>query len=1098
MENFYKDPTLEVLNSLKKKELIEVASHYELEVPENASKADIKKIVLDHLVEEELISEPEPSDTMRGQHLLELRRLEYQEREREREAQLRMKEIELKEMEIAMQLKLRELETRPTAPTPVSTVRSTGFDVSKHIRLVPPFQEDEVDKYFVHFEKIATSLEWPREVWTILLQSVLVGKAREIYSALPVDRSAHYDEVRKAILKAYELVPEAYRQKFRNARKQDGHTYVEFAREKEALFDRWCTAKQVDNDYRKLRQLLLVEEFKKCLQSDVKMYLDEQKADSLHQAAVLADDYSLTHKMTFPSKSDQPGVRSSVSDRKNSEADGHSPPITRSRSHGQNNCRVLAGGPVCYYCKKRGHIMAECRALERKNAIKTSNALVVPPDLATPTTQLSSQRDQCYNPFISKGFVSLSEDGKKIPIDILRDTGATQSLLVDGVLPLSDSTATGTVQIQGIELRVVKAPLHVIYLNSNLVKGTVTVGIRPTLPVKGVSLILGNDLAGSKVLPDLQLVSDPDPQQVEDEPDRVFPAYAVTRAAARRAKADQEQDKQKAQTDRVNSSTTSMSNVGNTLEDQSTDKYLSMTREQLIKEQEMDADLSCLTEEAVDEEEATRYGNCFYFKSGVLMRKWRPPDIPASDDWQVVHQIVLPRCCRHGVISVAHDPPLGGHLGVNKTYRKVLTHFYWPKMKRDIAQFCRTCHICQVVGKPNKPIPVAPLIPIPVCGEPFCDVIIDCVGPLPKTKSGNQYLLTIMCKATRFPEAVPLRNIKAPKIVNALVRFFTLVGLPRSVQSDQGSNFLSGLMQQAMYQLGVKQYKSAAYHPESQGALERFHQTIKNMLRAYCVENNRDWDQGVHLLLFAARESVQESLGFSPFELVFGRTVRGPLKLLKEAWLAEDSPVNLLDQVADLRYRLARARHFAQKNLTVSQRKMKTWYDKRAKSRHFNAGDQVLVLLPIPRQPLQARYFGPYTIMKKVNDVDYIVDTPDRRKSQRLCHINMLKQYKSRDPVSASSAACVVQSVHTVEQETESDAVVMDFALLCNSDVLHNLEKKLCHLAFPEREEMIKVITEFSEIFSDVPGRAKACCTMLMLAMPNLSNKILIVSTQES
>ena len=139
---------------------------------------------------------------------------------------------------------------------------------------------------------------------------------------------------------------------------------------------------------------------------------------------------------------------------------------------------------------------------------------------------------------------------------------------------------------------------------------------------------------------------------------------------------------------------------------------------------------------------------------------------------------------------------------------------------------------------------------------------------------------------------------------------------------------------------------------------------------------------------------------------------------------------------------------------------MKTWYDKRAKSRHFNVGDQVLVLLPIPRQPLQAQYFGPYTIMKKVNDVDYIVNTPDRHKSQRLCHINMLKQYKSRDPISASNAACVVQSVHTVEQETECDAVVNDFTLLCNSDVLHNLEKKLCHLASLERE-MIKVITVF-------------------------------------
>ena len=140
MENFYKELTLETLNSFKKKELSDIAAHYGLEVPKNASKADIKKIVLDHLVEEELISEPDPSDTMRGQHLLELKRLEYQERDRERETQLRIKELELKEKEIAMQLRLRELEARPTGPTPTPTMGSTGFDVSKHIRLVSPFQ----------------------------------------------------------------------------------------------------------------------------------------------------------------------------------------------------------------------------------------------------------------------------------------------------------------------------------------------------------------------------------------------------------------------------------------------------------------------------------------------------------------------------------------------------------------------------------------------------------------------------------------------------------------------------------------------------------------------------------------------------------------------------------------------------------------------------------------------------------------------------------------------------------------------------------------------------------------------------------------------
>ena len=88
--------------------------------------------------------------------------------------------------------------------------------------------------------------------------------------------------------------------------------------------------------------------------------------------------------------------------------------------------------------------------------------------------------------------------------------------------------------------------------------------------------------------------------------------------------------------------------------------------------------------------------------------------------------------------------------------------------------------------------------------------MIDCVGPLPKTKKGNQYLLTIMRASTRFPEAIPLRNIKT-----SLTKFFTLVSLPKSIQSDQGSNFMSGTFQQILHELGIKQYKSTAYHPET-------------------------------------------------------------------------------------------------------------------------------------------------------------------------------------------------------------------------------------------------------------------------------------------
>jgi hypothetical protein len=120
---------------------------------------------------------------------------------------------------------------------------------------------------------------------------------------------------------------------------------------------------------------------------------------------------------------------------------------------------------------------------------------------------------------------------------------------------------------------------------------------------------------------------------------------------------------------------------------------------------------------------------------------------------------------------------------------------------------------------------------------------------------------------------------------------------------------MSGLFQQVMHELGVRQYKSTAYHLESQGALELFHQTLKTMMRIYCYQYEKDWDEVFHLLLFAAKEAVQKSLGFSPFELhvVFVHTVRGHLKMLKEKCLNESSSLNFLDYVSSLKERLYNA-----------------------------------------------------------------------------------------------------------------------------------------------------------------------------------------------
>ena len=206
---------------------------------------------------------------------------------------------------------------------------------------------------------------------------------------------------------------------------------------------------------------------------------------------------------------------------------------------------------------------------------------------------------------------------------------------------------------------------------------------------------------------------------------------------------------------------------------------------------------------------------------------------------------------------------------------------------------------------------------------------------------------------------------------------------------------MSGLFQQVVFQLGAKQIKSSAYHPESQGALERFHSTLKNMIRTYCLDNERDWDEGISLLLFTVRESVQESLGFSPFELVFSHSVSGPLKLLKENWLSENTEnLNLLDYISKLRNKLKKACELAQQNLKKFS--VKNEDDGKLQNRVFNPGGKPSVSSPGQMNKLQARNLGSYLVIKRVGALHWTFKDYDGGQLAEICQFNMVKPYFKR------------------------------------------------------------------------------------------------------
>ena len=302
---------------------------------------------------------------------------------------------------------------------------------------------------------------------------------------------------------------------------------------------------------------------------------------------------------------------------------------------------------------------------------------------------------------------------------------------------------------------------------------------------------------------------------------------------------------------------------------------LELSTGELQDSQEKDDTLSKIRKAA--DGHANSVGVGFFKREGLVYRRWTPG---RGEEYEI-EQLVLPKACRRAVLELGHEIPLAGHLGVEKTRQRILRRFYWPTVFKDIEEFCKCCEKCQKTT--NRKVPPAPLIPLPIITEPFKKIAMDIVGPLPRSRSGNHYVLVICDYAT---EAIPLKSIDAAYVAEEIIKVFAQVGVPEEILTDQGSNFTSQLLAKLYRLLHIHPIRTSPYHPQTDGLVEWFNQTLKSMLRKAASNEGKDWDKLDPYLLFAYREVPQASTGFSLFELLYGRNVRGPLDILKESWEA--------------------------------------------------------------------------------------------------------------------------------------------------------------------------------------------------------------------
>ena len=417
-------------------------------------------------------------------------------------------------------------------------------------------------------------------------------------------------------------------------------------------------------------------------------------------------------------------------------------------------------------------------------------------------------------------------------------------------------------------------------------------------------------------------------------------------------------------------------------------------------------------------------------------------------------RLVVPKVHRLALIRLAHNKL--GHFSVNKTKAIINDKFTWPGISVDVKDFILSCDKCKSFNKHSHKPP--PFHMRPVITEPFDEIALDLIGPLPRSKHGKRFALTAICMASRWPEVYPLNDTKAENIAEGLIEFITRNGIPSKVLTDNGSQFTSEVMALTCQRLGITHIITVPYRPQGNGILERFHGTLKPLL-AKAKSARIDWVQFLPLALSAIRAVPCRSTGFSPSELVFGRNNRNVLDISFEGWTNSTySKVDITTWIDQLNSKLEVLRDSATLNNTVARQHQNT-HGKYSKSkRTYKPGDLVYTRIPGCRANLQASWEGPFEVTKSIPPLNYEIQDSQHTWS-RITHLNNLKTYKplpKPQPLQVH-AACLV-----AEETSEMSEMFNNGPSLVGGPCVGY-----------SQGEMDQLLQEYTDVFSSTPGEAQ-------------------------
>lgn len=359
-------------------------------------------------------------------------------------------------------------------------------------------------------------------------------------------------------------------------------------------------------------------------------------------------------------------------------------------------------------------------------------------------------------------------------------------------------------------------------------------------------------------------------------------------------------------------------------------------------------------------------------------------------------RLAIPQAYRTALIEVFHDSPYGGHLGVNRTYRKLALNYWWPQLAADVAEHVRSCEHCikeKTARRTSKEIFAKAPIPTGV----FQSLAMDFTGPFPMCED-FKYLLVITDLFSHWCIAIPTMNATAQTAARILLaEVYARFGAPLSILTDNGPHFVNALFAHLFRAFQCSGHTTAPYHPQANGAVERLNGTIKSILRTLCASYTQQWAQMISAATFAYNTSPHELTGLSPFFIVYGRHPHLPLATLTSEFLESAGNDPLIEQCQALVHTTRTAEAFVRNIYAAEAKKQIERSLGQGNTVDYKEGDQVVVAEPphtgkTTKRQFRSAYTGPYTIIRRIGPASFEVrPTHRKRATPSIVHAHRLR-----------------------------------------------------------------------------------------------------------